>query len=139
MNRRTILQALAIGALVIATLACGGGGKTTNSPFQFWTETPNATQTPIVMFQEITTTPNATQTPNVVILTQTPNALVTLCVSANVAVYLRPSPNDDNYPILPLPNGSELSDLGGRSGKWLFVSYKDNQGWVLGDFLGNCQ
>lgn len=100
------------------------------------TQTVLPTQTPIVV--QITTTALATQTPDVVVVSATPN-YTKLCVNAVVAVYLRPSPSVDNYPIRELPNGSELVDLGGRDGKWLFVQFGDKVGWVYSDYLGGCE
>jgi ABC-type glycerol-3-phosphate transport system substrate-binding protein len=124
---------LAVLALVMVTLACGGQGQQADR-FTFWTPTPDASPTPIVVevvetqviVVEITPTPVP------------PQAVEKMCVSATVAVYLRPSPSDDNYPIMSLPNGAELTDLGGRDGSWLFVQYGDAQGWVNGSYVGSC-
>jgi hypothetical protein len=125
---------LAVLALVIATLACGGQPASRRELNLWPTETPNATQTPIfievvetqVIVVEITPTPVP------------PQEVEKMCVSALEAVYLRPSPSDDNYPIKSLPNGAELLDLGGRDGSWLFVEFEDKQGWVNGDYVGRC-
>ncbi len=125
---------IAISLLALAILACATG-PTTPKPSLYPSATPEITQTPFVV--KITTTPNATYTPFVVVVSETPNAS-SLCVNALVAVYLRPSPSDDNYPIVPLPNGSQLDDLGGRSGKWFFVQYQDKQGWINSDYLEGC-
>src|SRR4026207_1477918 len=92
--------------LVVAMLACGS--TTPRELVLYPSETPNASQTPILV--QITTTPLPTQTSIVVLVTKT---ATTLCVVANEAVYLRPSASDNNYPILPLSNGSRLTDLGG--------------------------
>lgn len=121
--------------LVVATLACGGNGAPETRKLNLYpTETIVATQTPVVIVAEITTTPPATMTPIVIVATVTQNA-TTFCVDADVAVYLRPSPATTNYPIMPLPNGSIVADLGGRSGNWYFVRYEDMQGWVFSDYL----
>jgi hypothetical protein len=125
---------LAVLVLVLVTLACGG--QAPRRELNLWpTATPNATQTPIivevvetqVILVEITPTPAP------------PQVVEKMCVSATVAVYLRPSPSDDNYPIMSLPNGAELTDLGGRDGSWLFVQYGDKNGWVNGDYVGACR
>jgi hypothetical protein len=124
---------LAVLAILVVTLACGGQGQQTDR-FTFWTPTPNASPTPIVVevietqviLVEITPTPVP------------PQEVEKMCVRALVAVYLRPSPSNDNYPIMPLPNGAELADLGGRDGNWRFVQYGDAQGWVHGIYVGKC-
>jgi ABC-type glycerol-3-phosphate transport system substrate-binding protein len=124
---------LAVLAILVATLACGGQGQQTDR-FTFWTPTPNASPTPIVVevietqviVVEITPTPIP------------PQEVEKMCVSAVEAVYLRPSPSDDNYPIMSLPNGAELTDLGGRDGSWLFVQYGDAQGWVHQNYISGC-
>jgi hypothetical protein len=130
---------IALLVLVLASLACGQ--KAPEWQLRGWTVTPSLTpdarptQTPVLV--EITTTPLATQTPNLVIVSATPNP-TSLCVSASVAVHLRPSPSTDNYPIEVLANGTRVTDLGGRSGVWYFVELGDNQGWVSGLYLGEC-
>ncbi len=120
--------------MVLEILACGKAGR--RELVLYPTVTPNATQTPVVI--QITTSP-IPMTPALVIVEviQTPN-FSRLCVSALVAVYLRPSPNDQNYPITVIPNGTELIDLGGRSGQWMFVELGDKQGWVHGDYVQRC-
>lgn len=124
-------KVLAISVLVLAMLACG---RTTPRELVLYpTETLNPTQTPYLV--EVTTTPLPTYTPVLVVVT--PDAR--LCVSATVAVHLRPSPGDDNYPITALSNGTELIDLGGRSGSWYFVSTGTEQGWVHKNYLKACQ
>lgn len=131
---------IALGILALGALACGGQTTNSDERFAFWTVTPNATSTPLVVVH--TSTPLPTYTPNeptVIVLTQAPNELGTLCVSALVAVHLRPSPNAVNYPIAPVPNGEKVTDLGGRNGQWIFVQYGDKQGWVFRDYLTQCQ
>ena len=126
---------LAVLVLLIVTLACGGQPAPKRELNLYPTATSAATQTPIVVevvetqviVVEITPTPVP------------PQAVEKMCVSAVEAVYLRPSPSDDNYPITSLPNGVELTDLGGRDGSWLFVQYGDAQGWVNGAYLGDCR
>jgi hypothetical protein len=83
-------------------------------------------------------TSEETQTPNVVIMLVTPTSLGVICVNASVAVYLRPSPSNEFYPLLVIPNGAEVVNLGGRSRKWMFVQYGDATGWVHGDYLDPC-
>jgi hypothetical protein len=126
---------LAVLVLVLSSLACGG--TATRQPLVLYpTNTPDATQTPIFVEREVQVTTVVEQT-TIVEVTNTPNS-GRLCVSALVAVHLRPSPSDQNYPILALPNGAELTDLGGRDGKWLFAQYGDKTGWVHSDYLGVC-
>jgi hypothetical protein len=134
--RNLLPVALGILVLALGMLACGGTAPERELNL-YPTEVPNATQTPLVIIW--TPTPRDTPTPNVVIreITQTPNA-ERLCVNALVAVNLRPSPNDQNYPIMVIPNGTELTDLGSRNGKWIFVQTGDKQGWVNGDYLKGC-
>lgn len=133
MNRRNFFSALVVLALGI--LACGGQSNV--ELLRFPTPTTNS-PTPLVVVQEITSTPAPTQTPNVIVLTQTPNELGTFCVSALVAVHLRPSPSTENYPVQTIPNGTEVVDLGGRSGNWIFVELGTQRGWVNGDYLTDC-
>jgi hypothetical protein len=125
-------KVLAISILVLAMLACGGTAP--RELVLYPSPTANSTQTPYLV--EITTTPLPTQTP--VIILVTPEA-GSLCVSALEAVHLRPSPDDDNYPITAVPNGTELIDLGGRSGSWYFVSLGTEQGWIHKNFLQECE
>ena len=122
--------ALAFFVIALGILACGRESRKELTLYP--TLTPNATQTPVVV--QITTTAVFV----VVEVSQTPNA-AKLCVNALGAVYLRPSPNDQNYPVMTIPNGTQLADLGGRSGKWIFVQLGDRQGWVHGNYVGNCK
>jgi len=121
--------------LVVASLACKTGSGTNRELNLYPSPTIVATQT--ARIEQITTTPPATTTPIVTVATVTPNA-TTFCVSATVAVHLRPSPATTNYPIVALPNGSIVADLGGRSGNWYFVAYGDKQGWVDSNYLEEC-
>jgi hypothetical protein len=136
-NRNTFIRLVILGALV----GLVGCRLTPSQPIHdvglYPTPTVLPTQTPFVV--EVTTTALPTQTPNVVIVSPTPDALGELCVTANEAVYLRPSPNVDNYPIQEIPNGSALGDLGGRNGNWAFVELGENRGWVNMDYLGDCR
>jgi hypothetical protein len=124
---------IALGILVLAlgVLACGGTAPRSGLNL-YPSSTPNATQTPMIVTVE--------STPAVVVIevTVTSTPIGKLCVNAVVAVHLRPSPSDQNYPIMVLPNRTELVDLGGRSGKWMFVQVGDNQGWVHGDYVQRC-
>jgi len=122
--------ALAFFVIALGILACGRQSRKELTLYP--TPTPNATQTPVVV--QITTTAVFV----VVEVSQTPNA-AKLCVNALVAVHLRPTPNDNNYPITVIPDGTQLADLGGRSGKWMFVQLGDRQGWVHGNYVGNCK
>jgi hypothetical protein len=87
---------------------------------------------------QITTTPVFTYTPIVKVVTETPKPGY-LCVTADENVYLRPSADLTGYPIAPLPNGSRLTDLGGRNGSFAFVSYGEFSGWVHLKFVINCK
>jgi hypothetical protein len=134
MNRALV----ALVILVLTLLACRVTPSTLPDRVELYpSATPNATQTALVIVEQITTTPEPTQTPNIIVLTQTPNELVGFCVSALVAVHLRPSPSVSNYPIQVITNGTELVDLGGRSedGQWAFVALGQSQGWVNLDYL----
>lgn len=127
---------LALVMLVTLSLACGG--TVSRRQLELYpSATVEATQTPYIVVH--TATPNATYTPLVVVVSATPNAPIMLCVSANEAVYLRPAPNADNYPIVPLPNDTRLQDLGGRKDGWVFVALGTRQGWVNGKYIKECQ
>ncbi len=139
MNRKTFSQLVLIGALG----GLVGCRLTPSKPIHdvglYPTPTFLPTQTALVV--QITTTALPTASPNVVVVSPTPDALGEFCVTAPEAVYLRPSPNVDNYPIQELLNGSKLGDLGGRSedGKWAFVALGESQGWVNMSYLGACK
>jgi hypothetical protein len=125
---------ITIGILVLGVLACGQA--TPRQLSLYVSATAEIAVSPLVV--QITTTADATQTPNVVVVSATPAALGVFCVNAPVAVHLRPSPNADNYPIMAIPDGTRLFDLGGRSDEWMFVELGDKQGWVHEDFVGEC-
>lgn len=72
-------------------------------------------------------------------MTTRPTEEVRLCVIAQEAVYMRPSPSTENYPIIQLENGVELVDLGGRDGNWMFVQYQDKRGWVNKKYVQECK
>lgn len=119
-------------ALILATLACG---RTVPRELNLYpSPTPDVTQTAFVV--EITTTPVSTYTPIVQIVTEEPAE--SLCVDAVVAVHLRPSPSNQNYPISVLLNKTVLEDLGGRSGEWVFVKHGEQSGWVHSDYVVAC-
>ena len=115
--------------ILLATVACQREGR--RELVLYPTPTVVPTQTPFLV--QITTTPVMV----VIEITHTPTSS-TLCVKATVAVYLRPSPSDQNYPITEIPNGAELVDLRGRSDKWIFVEMENNQGWVHEDYVAPC-
>lgn len=126
---------IAFAILVLGVLACG---QTTPRQLSLYVSaTAEIAVSPLVV--QITTTADATQTPNVVVVSATPAALGVFCVNAPIAVHLRPSPNANNYPIMAIPNGTTVIDMGGRSGEWMFVELGDKQGWIHGDFVGECQ
>jgi hypothetical protein len=119
-------------AILLAMLACRVSPAEPRTLNLYPSETPDATQTAVVVritvpvIVQITNTPEPTGEP------------VVLCVVAQTAVHLRPSPSNDNYPIEALKNGSRLTDLGGRDGAWLFVRVGTTEGWVHGDFVQEC-
>ncbi len=129
--RRNLRLLLGLTVVMFGSLACGSAAR--RQLVLYPTPTHNATPTNIVV--EITTTPVTV----LMVITQTPNAAARICVQADVAVNLRPSPSNQNYPIMVIPNGTELNDLGGRNGKWLFVELGDKQGWINQDYVGACQ
>jgi hypothetical protein len=135
MVRRSCTLLLLVVVLISCRRATG-----TDEGIVFWTPSAPPTQTARVV--RITTTPVYTYTPIVKVVTSTPIPAY-LCVIADEAVYLRPSADNQNYPISPLPSGSRLTDLGGRKenefGKWAFVAYQDEQGWVNLNFAENCK
>lgn len=125
-------------AMFLVTLACGSGSQEPRRLNLYPSPTVLPTQTPFVL--QITTTPIDTQTPFVKEVTQTPSPADSLCVSATVAVYLRPTASTVNHPITPLENRTVVQDLGGRSedGKWYFVQHGEAQGWVFAEYLSAC-
>ena len=123
---------IAILALALVSMACAAGAATPK-PSLYPSPTILPTQTPYIV--EVTTTPVPTLPPVIVQVTPTPG---TYCVASLVSVHMRPSPNEENYPITVLSNGARVIDLGGRTGKWYFVQYGNQQGWVHSDYLGNC-
>lgn len=137
----TFAITLFVVALWLASWACGNPAP--EHVLRGWTLTPSptfvvaqATQTPhivqetIVVAQVITTTPEPTGEP------------VVLCVVAQEAVNLRPSPSEINYPILSLEKGQEVTDLQGRSGVWHFyrvtLDGQDFEGWINSQYIGIC-
>lgn len=121
----------AVLVIVLGTWACGGMAPQRDLNL-YPTVTPAVTQTPAVVEVQVS--------PEVIVIevTVTSTPIGKLCVNAAVAVHLRPSASDQNYPIMVIPNGTELTDLGGRSEKWLFVQVGDKQGWVHGDYVRPC-
>lgn len=127
---------IALGVLCLLALGCGSASPRRNvSLYPTDEATPNATQTPFYIIH--TQTPNATQTAVVVRVVETPNAW--LCVDVQETVYLRPSPNADNYPIAVIPNGARVRNLGGKSGDWVFVELGKYQGWVNSEYVKGCK
>ena len=127
--------------LVLAMLACGNPAP--EYVLRGWTVTPSMevlpTQTPYVVTQEVVMEQLVTGTPIYIEITNTPEPVAELCVLADVAVHLRPSPSTQNYPIEVLANETKVQDLGGRDGKWWFVSVSDKQGWVDSNYLADCR
>lgn len=126
-------------ALVILVVAQACAGQSTRTPFVFWTSTlppSNATQTPVLVevtkVVQITVTSQPTAKP-------TMTRQIKLCVTAQEAVHLRPSPDTIGYPIAELKNGSEVTDLKGRKGEWLYVEVEDKRGWVHEKYVGQCK
>ena len=135
MKNRTIF---ALVVLTLVTLACGSSAPRRKLDL-YPSPTIIPTQTARVII--ISQTPEKTMVPDKKqpqISTQTP-IIACFTVSASEAVYLRPAPNADNYPIMPIPNGTQVHDLGGRVGSWNFVALGDKQGWVNGEYLQPCQ
>lgn len=123
-----------ISILIFVSFACGSASPKRQLDL-YPSPTINPTQTQrIVIF---TQTPDLTSTPIFIVVSQTPTSNE-LCVSADEAVWLRPSPSIDNYPIVPVANGTRLHDLGGRVGSWDFVALGDKRGWIYGEFLKPC-
>lgn len=121
-------------SLVLVGLACGRTTPRTLDLYPSPTVLPTQTERIVVW----TSTPVQTYTPLVKIITETPSPKY-LCVSADEAVHLRPSPGIDNYPIEVLKNGSKVMDLGGRDGDWGFFSYGSEQGWISLKYLETCK
>ena len=130
--------------LVAVSLSCRTGDPKRQLVL-YPSPTSEATQTPILV--EITTTPVPT-TYVVITATAKPTEptvsiqLTELCVSAEKAVNLRPSANDDGYPILQLSKGDKVVDMGGRSEldgtTWMYVQIGKYQGWINGKYLSSC-
>jgi hypothetical protein len=121
---------LVILVLVLASVSCRTGSKVRRVDL-FLSATATFANTPTLVLP--------TQTSVIVVVSATPAPSVGKCVIAPEAVHLRPSPSNENYPIMALPNGAQVIDLGGRSDKWMFVQFGDKQGWIHGDFVGECQ
>ena len=121
--------------MVLVTLACGT--QTEEWRMRGWTATPSAT---------VSSSDEAkpTQTPFVVVVTSTPQnptpspEALFLCVVADKAVYLRPSPEATLYPLDPIPSGTQVLDTGTRKGNWVFVQIGDSKGWINMEYLGKC-
>jgi len=136
---------MAVIVLVMATLSCRTGNPERKLVL-YPSPTSEATQTPFLV--EITTTPVPT-TYIVITATAKPTEptvsiqLTELCVSAEKAVNLRPSANDDGYPILQLSKGDKVTDMGGRSEldgtTWMYVQIGKYQGWINSRYLGKCK
>lgn len=134
MDKRAILSFL---VLVVASLACNLSPSESRTLDLYPSPTPATTSTPFIV--QITTTPAPTQTPIVIVVSPTSKS-VYLCVTTDENVYLRPSPNIENYPLLPLPKGSRLKDSGSRSGSWAFVAFGNNKsGWVNSEYTEPCR
>lgn len=120
--------------LAITILACGSTTPRRLNLYPSPTVLPTQTERVVVW----TSTPLSTYTPIVKEVTSTPKPEY-LCVTAVETVHLRPSPSIQNYPIKVLKNGARLTDLGGRSGNWAFVSNGEEQGWVHQKYLEQCE
>lgn len=140
MSRRKAL-ALALNVLALAILACGSSVESpdrqaTLRAALYPSPTPDATQTPVLVevtkVVQITVTSQPTAKPS-------PTRQIKLCVTAQEAVHLRPSPDAIGYPIAELKNGSEVTDLKGRKGEWLYVEVEDKRGWVHEKYVEECQ
>lgn len=141
----TLLKALAlpISALALSVLACFSSGAE-RKPLNLYPSPSSEAEAVRV----ITTTPLPTQptfTPITVVYTSTsvPTPTPTienywLCVTAQEAVNLRPSPSTENH-IAVLRNGDRVRDLGGRNGSWVYVETGNKRGWVNGKYLKSCR
>ena len=127
--------ALFFGVLALSILACRTGNPERRLNL-YPSPTSEATQTPVIV--EVTTTPAPT-TYVIVTATAVPTVSIQLCVSAEKAVNLRPSPDERGYPILQLRKGDQVTDLGGRDETWIYVQYLDKQGWINKKYLSNCK
>lgn len=132
----------AVLALALGIIACNTGNpeqrdKVFNALYP--SPTSDATQTPVIQTVVATKVVQVTTTP-VPSVTSTP--VRQLCVSADEAVNLRPSPSTKNYKITELENGVVVTDLGGRvenvEGVWLFVEVNENRGWINEKYLEDC-
>lgn len=122
--------------LLVVVLASCRKASGNDDGIVFWTPSAPPTQTPRIV--EITTTALSTYTPIVKVVTETPEPGY-LCVTADEAVHLRPSPSIENYPIDVLKNGTKLLDLGGRDGEWRFVRFDKQTGWVNQAYVTACE
>ncbi len=134
MNRITI----ALVTIWLALVACGSSTSPRRLDL-YSTETPLPTKTPYIIIH--TQTPNATETPRIIVVSATPNAVIAVCVHSLETVYLRPAPNVQNAPITVLSNDTHITDLGGRSGIWLYVEVASGglRGWVNSNYLEACK
>ena len=125
---------MAVAFLVLVSVACRRGE--TERVNLFPSPTPDATQTPVLVevtkVVQITVTQQPTAKP-------TMTRQIKLCVTAQEAVHLRPSPDTEGHPITVLKNGSEVTDLKGRKGEWLYVEVEDKRGWVHEKYVGQCK
>lgn len=118
--------------LWLSILACGTPAE--EWQMRGWTVTPSP--------EDSTSTPvTPTQTPFILVVSATPEPTKTevqLCITAQEAVYLRPSPNASYYPIDPLSKGTRVSLTGARDGDWVFVNVDSKSGWIHSDYVGSC-
>ena len=119
--------------IVLANWACISGELvvTVTPTAEVWA-TPESTESVLPTLQPTSTEVLANT------LAPTLESVGKCVVTVDVAVYLRPSPSEENYPITELANGSELEDLGGKDGDWLFVRFADKEGWVYGKYISGC-
>jgi hypothetical protein len=134
-----LMAVLAALVLVVAQLACGQPAE--EWQLRGWTVTPSQTlmvaqptQTPVVVQETVVVVAQQT----VVVVAQVTPTPANLCVVAQEAVYLRPAPNSDFYPIDPLTNGTEVLLTGSKDGDWVFVIVGVRSGWVKSNWLGDC-
>lgn len=133
-EQRNKALALALNALALAVLACNTGNPDRKLNL-YPSSTPTSavpTQTAIVMEIVNTVVVQITTTP-------VPTSRTYKCISAVEAVYLRPSPSTENYPIKQLEKGVEVVDIGGKIGEWIFVEVNGVRGWVNQKYMEECR
>lgn len=129
-------QFILLVVLPLAILACRTGNPDRKLNL-YPSPTSDATQTPVIQTVVSTKVVQITTTPIPTVPTFTSTPISKLCVSAVEAVHMRPAPSMESN-MTELPNGAEVTDLGGRSREWLYVEWEGKRGWINGKYLKNC-